>query len=301
MQANSTHASETCVSRSFLFVPGDSERKLAKAGDCGADALIVDLEDSVDAANRSIARQKVQSFLQQPIAADLWVRINPLDTEDALADLLAIMPSAPHGIVLPKPESAADVRRLSAHLDDLEREHDIEPGSTRILPIVTERPAALFKLHEYANETARLAGLTWGAEDLSAAVGASANRDTDGRWLPPYELARSLCLFAAAAAVVPAIDTVYTDFHDSDGLAKLANTARRDGFSGMLAIHPEQVAIINAAFAPSAAEVQRAESIVALFANNAGSGVLQLDGKMIDRPHYLQAQRILQAAGQAKK
>ncbi len=288
------------MSRSFLFVPGDSERKLVKSVDFAADALIVDLEDSVHAANRPRARQQVQEFLQQTASAELWVRINPLGTEDALADLQAVMPCAPHGIVLPKPESADDVRRLSAHLDYLELKHDIRGGSTRILPIVTERPAALFKLHEYAHETARLAGLTWGAEDLSTAIGASANRDADGEWLPPYELARSLCLFAAAAACVAAIDTVYTDFRDNEGLAKSADNARRDGFSGMLAVHPEQVAIINAAFAPSADEIQRAESIVALFANDEGAGVLQLDGEMIDRPHYLQAQRILTLAGQAK-
>lgn len=301
MQTHGVDASEACVSRSFLFVPGDSERKLVKAVDCGADALIVDLEDSVDAANRSNARQQAQAFLRQRLDADLWVRINPLDTEDALQDLHAVMPSAPHGIVLPKPESADDVRRLCAYLDDLEREHDIRPGSTQILPIVTERPAALFKLHEYARETARLAGLTWGAEDLSAAVGASAKRDSDGHWLPPYELARSLCLFAAAAAVVAAIDTVYTDFRDNEGLAKSADNARRDGFSGMLAIHPEQVAIINAAFLPTADEIQRAESIVKLFADNEGTGVLQLDGKMIDRPHFVQAQRILDMAQRATK
>ena len=301
MQTQRADASEACVSRSFLFVPGDSERKLVKAVGCGADALIIDLEDSVDATNRSNARQQTQAFLQQQVDADLWVRINPLDTEDALQDLHAVMPSAPHGIVLPKPESADEVKRLSAYLDDLERENDIRSGSTQILPIVTERPAALFKLHEYANETARLAGLTWGAEDLSAAVSASANRDANGHWLPPYELARSLCLFAAAAAVVPAIDTVYTDFRDNERLAKSADNARRDGFSGMLAIHPEQVAIINAAFVPTADEIQRAESIVALFANNEGAGVLQLDGEMIDRPHFVQAQRILDMARRATK
>jgi len=301
MQAHGTDAPEARVSRSFLFVPGDSERKLARSVDFAADALIVDLEDSVHADHRPRARQQVQAFLQQSTGVEFWVRINPLGTEDALADLQAVMPSAPHGIVLPKPESADVVRHLAARIDDLELKHDIQRGSTRILPIVTECPAALFRLHEYGNHTARLAGLTWGAEDLSTAVGASANRDADGQWLPPYELARSLCLFAAAAARVAAIDTVYTDFRDSEGLAKSADNARRDGFSGMLAIHPEQVAIINAAFAPSAAEIQRAQSIVALFANHEGTGVLQLDGEMIDRPHYLQAQRILTLAGQAKE
>jgi len=284
------------MSRSFLFVPGDSERKLARAMDCDADALIVDLEDSVDAARRADARQQVRAFLQQPARADVWVRINPLNTADALQDLQATIPSAPYGVVLPKPESPDDVKRLAVHLDTLERDHDIQPGSTRILPIATERPTALFRMHEYVDVTPRLAGITWGAEDLSAALGASANRDADGQWLPPYELARSLCLFAAAAAAVPAIDTVYTDFRDGDGLAKLAGNARRDGFSGMLAIHPEQVPIINAAFMPTGDEIQRAEKIVQLFADNQDVGVLQLDGEMIDRPHYVQAQRILDMA-----
>lgn len=301
MQAHGVDASEARVSRSFLFVPGDSERKLLKAVDCDADALIVDLEDSVDAAARVQARQQVRTFLQQSAGADLWVRINPLGTEDALQDLQAIIPSAPYGVVLPKPESPDDVKRLAAHLDTLEREHDIRPGSTQILPIATERPAALFKMQGYIDATPRLAGLTWGAEDLSAALGASANRDADGQWLPPYELARSLCLFAAAAAAVPAVDTVYTDFRDGEGLAKSANNARRDGFSGMLAIHPEQVPIINAAFLPAVDEIQRAERIVQLFEDNQGVGVLQLDGKMIDRPHYVQAQRILDIAGRTTK
>lgn len=289
------------MSRSFLFVPGDSERKLAKALGCGADALIVDLEDSVDAANRPAARQQARAFVAESSRSELWVRINPLTTEDAEQDLQAVMPSAPHGIVLPKPESAADVRKLAALLDDLEQQHSIRLGSTQILPIVTERPAALFKLHEYADDTARLAGLTWGAEDLSAALGASANRDAAGHWLPPYELARSLCLFAAAAATVAAIDTVYTDFRDSAGLRKSAAGAHRDGFSGMLAIHPDQVEIINAAFVPSKGEIERAKRIVKLFADNKGAGVLQLDGEMIDRPHYIQAKRIVDIVRREQK
>jgi len=288
------------VSRSFLFVPGDSERKLAKAVNCGADALIIDLEDSVDSSKRSEARQLAREFLTQSIDADPWVRVNPLESPDCLADLLAVMPSAPYGIVLPKPESAADVRRLSEHLEGLEREHEIQVGSTRILPIVTVRPAALFKLHEYAGEKARLAGLTWGAEDLSAALGAAANRSADGQWLPPYELARTLCLFAAANARVAAIDTVYTDFRDVTGLAKYAQDARRDGYSGMLAIHPDQVAVINDAFVPSESEIARAEKIVKMFADNSGSGVMQLDGEMIDRPHYIQASQILDLARRSK-
>lgn len=284
------------LSRSYLFVPGDSDRKLSKATDAGADALIIDLEDSVTADARPDARERAREYIEQHAGGELWVRINPLDTDDALSDLRAVVPAAPRGIVLPKPESANDVTELAMLLDVLEQENGLPAGQTRILPIVTERPAALFTLHEYAGASARLAGLTWGAEDLSAAIGASANRDDDGRWLPPYELARSLCLVAAAAAEVAAIDTVYTDFRDEAGLAKYAQHARRDGFCGMLAIHPAQVAIINAAFMPSGEEIRRAERIIRLFAENPGAGVVQLDGEMIDRPHYLQARRIMDVA-----
>jgi len=284
------------VSRSFLFVPADSERKLAKARTTGADALIIDLEDSVAANARRKGREIAQEFLAEQSDAELWVRINPLDTEDALQDLRAVMPSGPHGIVLPKPVGARDANQLAKLLDVFELENGHDPGRTSVMPIATERPAALFKMHEYADATARITALSWGAEDLSSVVGASANRDESGQWLPPYELARSLCLFAASAAQVAAIDTVYTDYRDMDGLAVYASNARRDGFEGMLAIHPDQVAIINAAFAVSATEIERAKRIVALFAANPDAGTLGLDGEMIDRPHLLQAQRILQKA-----
>ena len=297
MQAFGAHVTEAFVSRSFLFVPADSERKLQKARSSGADALIIDLEDSVAVEARPMARKIAHDFISGASAADpsadLWVRINPLDTEDALQDLRAVLPAAPKGIVLPKPRGATDVGQLAKLLDVLEHETGIEPGQTSIIPIATERPAALFHMHEYANSIPRLAGLTWGAEDLSTAVGATANRDESGNWLPPYQMARSLCLFAAAAAGVACIDTVYTDFHDADGLLAFATSARRDGFSGMLAIHPDQVAVINSAFLPSAAELARAEKIIKLFADNPGAGVLGLGGEMIDRPHLLQAQRIL--------
>ena len=294
MQALGTDAAETKVSRSFLFVPADSERKLAKARDTGADALIIDLEDSVAASARPRAREIARDFLTDKGGAELWVRINPLDTEDALQDLRAVMPAGPRGIILPKPIGARDTNQLAKLLDVLELEGGHTPGQTSIIPIATERPAALFKMHEYADATARLLALSWGAEDLSSAVGASANRDESGNWLPPYELARSLCLFAASAATVAAIDTVYTDYRDLDGLATCAARARRDGFEGMLAIHPDQVAVINAAFAATAAEIERANRIVDLFAENPDAGTLGLDGEMIDRPHLLQAQRILQ-------
>jgi len=288
------------VSRSFLFVPADSERKLEKAGTCGADALIIDLEDSVAAAARPKARKLAAEFLKKEYDANIWVRINPLDSADALEDLKAVMPAAPGGIVLPKPRGAGDTNQLAKLLDVLEQESDLDPGATGILPVATERPAALFSMGEYAESTARLAGLTWGAEDLSTAVGASTNRDESGNWLPPYQLARSLCLFAAAAAGVPAIDTVYTDFKDADGLAEFAAAARRDGFEGMLAIHPEQVAIINQAFVPTSAETERAQRIVELFAANPDVGTLGMDGEMIDRPHWLQAKRILETASRLK-
>ncbi len=228
------------------------------------------------------------------------MRINPLDSADALEDLQAVMPAAPEGIVLPKPRGASDAKQLAKLLDALEQESELEAGQTLILPVATGRPAALFGMDEYADSTARLAGLTWGAEDLSAAVGASSNRDESGNWLPPYQLARSLCLFAAAAAGVPAVDTVYTNFKDVDGLSEFAAAARRDGFEGMLAIHPEQVAIINKAFVPTPAETERAQRIVALFAANPEVGALGMDGEMIDRPHWLQAKRILETASRLK-
>ena len=284
--------------RSFLFVPGDSERKLEKATESGADALIVDLEDSVTDDSRPRARELARSFVES--RRNTWVRINPVGSQDALPDLEAVLPAAPAGIVLPKPRSADDAMRVAVKLDELEGRHGIDAGRTKILPICTERPRALFALDSYVGATPRLAGLTWGAEDLSTALGARANRDEAGHWLPPYQLARSLCLVAAAAAEVPAFDTVYTDFRDSAGLARYATDAARDGFSGMLAIHPAQVRTINEAFSPRAEDVERAERIVALFEANPGAGALGLDGEMIDRPHLVQAQRIIALAAELK-
>jgi len=280
--------------RSFLFVPADSERKMRNAFVSRADALILDLEDSVTPESRPDARVLVRESVEG--RDDTWVRINPLDSEDADLDLEVIMPGAPTGIVLPKPQSAADAIDLGFRLDELEKANKLEPGSTRILPICTERPDAMFSLGGYAGATGRLAGLSWGAEDLSAAVGASANRDANGAWLPPYELARSMCLFAAAAADVAAFDTVFTDFRDLDGLAVYASNARRDGFSGMFAIHPAQIDVINDAFRIREEEIERAQRIVDLFNANPGTGALGLDGEMIDRPHLIQAQRILELA-----
>ena len=279
------------MTRSFLFVPGDSERKLEKSRDAGADALIVDLEDAVAPEARPAAREIARRFVAG--RNDTWVRINPLSGDDAATDLDAVMPAGPAGIVLPKPRNADDVRSLSAMIDAAEERSGLERGRTKILPLVTETPQSLLALGGYAGCSDRLAGLSWGAEDLSAAVGATRNRDENGAFLAPYQLARSLCLFAAAAAEVPAIDTVFTDFRNADGLAKYASEARRDGFAGMLAIHPAQVETINAAFEPTAEEIDRARRIVAAFDTNPGAGTVGLDGQMIDRPHLLQAKRIL--------
>ncbi len=279
-------------------MPADNERKLEKARDSNADAVIIDLEDSVVRSERPRARKMASGFISSHGDRNLWVRINPLDTDDALADLREIMPAGPAGIVLPKPQRARDAIQLAKLLDVFEQESDLPQGQTLIMPIATEQPAAIFHLHEYSQATLRLAGLTWGAEDLSVSVGASANRDNDGNWLPPYEMARSLCLFAASAAGVAAIDTVYTDYKDAKGLARYAANARRDGFSGMLAIHPDQVGPINEAFQPSSEEIDRAKRIVALFAENPEAGALGLDGEMIDRPHWMQAKRILNIAQQ---
>ena len=283
------------MSRSFLFVPADSERKLEKAGDVGADALILDLEDAVAAEARPVARKRAAAYLQD--RDNVWVRVNPIATEDSVADLEAVMPGAPAGIILPKPRSAADAVTLAERIGRLEEQHGLEQGSTRIMALCTEHPEALFTLSSYIGATPRLYGLSWGAEDLAAAVGAVTNRDDEGNWLPQFELARSLCLFAAAAAEVAAVDTVYTDFRDLEGLLRYATQARRDGFSGMLAIHPAQVEVINAAFEPTAEELERAAHIIRLFDESPGAGTVALDGKMIDRPHLVQAQRLLQKNG----
>jgi citrate lyase subunit beta/citryl-CoA lyase len=286
------------MSRSFLFVPADSARKMEKAADIGADALILDLEDSVTADARPAARELTAEYLQGK--ENVWVRINPVDSPDWEADIEAVMPSRPVGIVLPKPHHARDAVKLSERIDVLENHHNIEHGRTKIIALCTERPEALFTLHSYVGAVPRLAGLSWGAEDLSAAVGASTNRSTKGEWLPPYEMARSLCLFAAAAAEVAAIDTVFTDFRDQQGLLRYAANARRDGFTGMLAIHPAQVEVINSAFEPTPEEIERARRIVELFEGNPGTGAVGLDGRMVDRPHLVQAQRLLQQADRHK-
>jgi citrate lyase subunit beta / citryl-CoA lyase len=275
--------------RSLLFVPGDRPDRMEKALGAGADALILDLEDSVAPGAKAEARRAVAAFLGARGPAGLWVRVNPLDSAEHEKDLAAILDAHLGGIVLPKAEGGASVDELARRL--------AERGNVaaQILAIATETPAAIFQLGSYGGAK-RLAGLTWGAEDLPAAIGAATSREADGRYTPPYELARSLCLFGAAAAGVAAIETVYPAYKDLKGLAAYAGRARRDGFIGMMAIHPAQVPVINAAFTPSEEEVAHARAVVAAFEANLDAGALSLDGRMIDRPHLIQARRILAAA-----
>lgn len=283
--------------RSYLFVPADSERKLARADEAGADALILDLEDSVAPSRREAARRLAAEFIAEPRGrAERWVRINALASGAAGADLPPLIAEGLDGVVLPKAGGAEDVVRLDRWLGSLEAAAGMAPGSVRILPIATETAAAVFGLGEYADAGPRLAGLSWGAEDLSAALGAMSTRDDHGRWLPTFQTVRSLCVIAAAAAGVPAIDTVYTDFRDLDGLRASADAGRRDGFLGMLAIHPAQVPVINEAFTPTEGEVANARRIVDAFAAEPDAGVLDLDGRMVDRPHLVQARRVLSLA-----
>lgn len=282
--------------RSMLFVPGDSEKKLAKSERVPADALILDLEDSVTPERKEMARGLVSEYLAARGGEgnqEIWVRINSIDQPEAGADLAAVIRCRPDGIMQPKTRSPADLTLLGQRIGNYEMEHEIRIGSTLILPVATETPQALFSMGEYATCDKRLAGLTWGAEDLSAAVGALANKEADGSWTAPYQLARSLCLFAAHAANVAAIDTLFADFRDPEGLRASCDEARRDGFSGKLAIHPDQVGVINEAFTPDADEIARARRVVALFDANPGAGTLALDGTMLDIPHLKQARRIL--------
>lgn len=295
------------VLRSLLFIPGDSEKKLAKAESCGADAVIIDLEDSVAPERKQAAREIVANFLaahprgSRPV--QLWVRVNPLDSGLTDADLAAVMPHSPCGIMLPKAEGPDCVRTLSLKLDAIEGRMALHDWSTPIIPVATETPIAPFRLGDYAGAgLSRLAGLTWGAEDLSAALGASTNRGPDGQFAFTYQMVRSLTLMAAHAAGVPAIDTLHADFRDLDGLLASSRAARAEGFSGRLAIHPAQVAPINEGFTPGAEEVAHARRVVAAFAGNPGAGTVGLDGKMVDRPHLVAAEKVIAAheAAQAR-
>jgi citrate lyase subunit beta/citryl-CoA lyase len=287
--------------RSFLFIPGDSEKKLGKADGAGADALILDLEDAVSPLNKSRARELVPAFLRErpreKRTCEIWVRINPLDTDFALLDLAAIVAAAPDGLMLPKANGPKDVLRLSHYLDALEVRGRVTPQSIRILPVATETPVSPFRLGEYAGAgLTRLMGLTWGAEDLSAAVGASTNLDASGQRAFTYQLVRSLTLLAARAAGVRAIDTLYVDFRDEAGLRASSRASRAEGFTGRIAIHPAQVRTINESYMPAAEEIEHAHRVVAAFEAQPGAGTVGLDGKMIDIPHLKQAQGVLAQA-----
>ncbi|KQM77694.1 citrate lyase [Sphingomonas sp. Leaf22] len=273
--------------RSLLFVPGDRPDRFAKAAASGADALILDLEDAVAASAKDSARAAVADWLREPAPVPRFVRINPADGPLALGDLDAMVGTRPDGIVVPKAEGVATILYINAVIADRGL------SDVPLLPIATETPAAIFQLGSYGTVAHRLAGLTWGAEDLPAAIGAATSREPDGRYTAPYELARSLTLFGAHAAGVAAIDTVYPAIRDAAGLAAYAARAARDGFTGMMAIHPAQVATINAAFTPDDETVARAQAIVDAFAAQPDAGALQVDGRMVDAPHLKQALRVL--------
>ena len=287
--------------RSLLFVPADGGSKLDKAMASGADGVIVDLEDSIAPERKQAARQLALEFLQNARAKKdrprVLVRINGLDTGMTDADLAAIVPGAPDAILFPKAEGGATVTHVDAKLTAREALAGLPEGSIKILAQTVESAAGLFTAGSYRNSSARLIGMTWGPEDLSAELGAEANREADGSLTEPYRVARAMCLFGAAAARVPAIETIHVDFRNLDALRRDTELARRDGFTGRLAIHPAQVPVINEVFTPSAAQIEKAKAIVAAFAAKPGAGTVGIDGKMYDRPHLARAQTLLAQLG----
>jgi citrate lyase subunit beta/citryl-CoA lyase len=301
MQAPGVHAEAagkvTGMMRSLLFVPADSPRKLEKGMGSGADALIVDLEDSIAPEGKAAARAPALAFLQDAGTAKnrprLLVRINSLDTDLADADLDAVVGGKPDAILLPKAEGGAAVTHLDAKLTVREATAGLPEGGIGIYALTTETAKALFLAGTYGGSSKRLKGLTWGAEDLSAELGADANRDNDGNWLDPYRVARMLCLAGASAAQVPALDTVYVDYKNDAGLKRECEEARRDGFTGKLAIHPGQVAVINEVFTPSGTQIAKAKAVVAAFAAQPGAGTVGIEGRMYDRPHLARANALL--------
>lgn len=287
------------ILRSMLFVPGDSEKKMTKVESSAADALILDLEDSVAAERKPVAREMVRQYLQahpDRSRRELWVRINPLDTDMALGDLAGVMPGAPDGILLPKVDSAAESQILDNYLSALEAREGLTQGQTKILPVATETAASIFHLHTYKGATPRIYGLTWGAEDLSAALGASTNRAPSGKYADIYRIAGALCLAACRSAGIEPVGAVFTNFRDLDGLREESVQDQAAGFTGKIAIHPDQAAVINEAFTPSAEDVAHARKVVRLFADNPGVGTIGLDGKMLDKPHLTQAEHVLAMA-----
>lgn len=282
------------ILRSLLFVPADSEKKLAKAKSSPADALILDLEDSVAPENRVKARGLAGDFLKDKHRQAIWVRINPVGSKDFVSDMKAVIKAAPAGLIVPKPDGPQDLLILDAHLITLETQAGLPQRSVQLLPVATETPTAVLSLQDYRSPPPRLAALSWGAEDLSAAIGATTNRDDGGEFLFIHKMVRAMVLIAAKAAGVDAIETLHADFRDAKGLERAARLAQREGFSGMLAIHPDQVEPINAAFTPSVDDITHAKKVVAAFA--AGAGVASLDGKMLDQPHLKQARHVLSLA-----
>lgn len=293
--------------RSWLFVPGDSERKLVKAATCGADAVVIDLEDAVAPEAKPTARMQAARWLsahrQQVLSGQAtarWVRINPLDSNLWREDLAVVLSGQPDGLLVPKARGPEQLRMLSAELYELEQRNGIMPNTTKLIPMVGETAASALTIPAYATEELpRVAGLTWGAQDLALAIGASRMHDgsgkTKGEWTDTFRLVRCQALLAAHARGGVALETPYADFADEKGLKAVAEAARADGFTGMLAIHPDQVPVINQAFAPSEKEAAEARRIVELFAANPGAGALQMDGRMVEQPHLIKARRVLEA------
>lgn len=293
-----TYTHQPISARSWLFAPGDSEKKMTKAMEGAADIVLIDLEDAVATDNKVTARGMVHDFIRANPAqrARLWVRINPFDGPYTLGDLAAIMPAQPGGIMLPKVYGRQEVEKLDHMLSVLEVANGIEEGSTPVIVLITETAEAMFHTGDYKGAP-RVVALTWGAEDLADSIGASSNKNPDGSYSFTYELARSLTVLGAAAAGVTPIETISADFRDLDALRQRAESVRRDGFRGMLAIHPAQVDVINQAFTPTEAEIAEAQEIVDVFAANPGVGAIGWKGGMLDRPYLARAERLLKLAG----
>jgi citrate lyase subunit beta / citryl-CoA lyase len=289
--------------RSLLFVPADSERKLAKAPSCGADVLVLDLEDSISAENKSTARQRAAEFVKanRGTGPQLHIRINGFSSGEVEADLDAVVPAGPDAIMLPKSESGNDISLLSAMIAPREATAGIDDGAIGILPIATETAGAIFHFSTYKDASARLVGLAWSSEDLSAALGVETYLDANGAFTDPFRLARSLCLFGAANAGVAAVDRVFPNFRDAKAFESEALAARRDGFTAKLVIHPDQVAIVNEVFTPSADSIAHARAVIAAFDAEPGAGVVALDGEMLDVPHLAKAKALLARAKAAGK
>jgi len=286
--------------RSMLFVPGDRPDRFAKAAASGADAVILDLEDAVAVENRPQARAAIAVWLAEGVrGVPTWVRINSVQSNAALADLAAVAPAKPDGIVLPKARNGDDVTQVDHWLQAFEAAEGFEQGSIRLIPMITETAHAMLSLSTFLRSPSRVTGMTWGAEDLATELGAASNREESGEYAMPYQLASAGCLYTAAAAGVAAIDTVDTEIKNLAAVEARARASRRAGYSAKLAIHPAQIAALHAAFTPSEAEIQHAERVLAAFAAAPASGALMLDGKLIDRPHVLQAERVLAAARRA--